>query len=329
MKPIIAIDWGTTALRGARLDADGAVLEERSFPRGLASLQPGEFKAVFEQHFGDWMALPGSLCLIGGMAGSKQGWIEAPYCACPARFEDICAQLVWVEPQRIAIVPGLKCQHAGIPDVMRGEELQIFGALRLLDRADGVLVLPGTHSKWALVRAGHVQSFSTLMTGEFYALLRRHSLLARSMPAEDSEFDLPAFDQGVAVAMSSRSLLHSAFGVRTLALFDRVRPQALPSYLSGLVIGEELRSQIDHNLKGGGEVIVIGSDQLTRRYERALSQQGIGVIALGAAAGWCGLWAVARSLRGETDETDDAAELNEGDESGPLGARRLQRPTDF
>jgi 2-dehydro-3-deoxygalactonokinase len=316
MTSLVAIDWGTTALRGARLAADGVVLEERSFQRGVASLQPSEFKAVFEQHFGDWMTPPGSLCLIGGMAGSKQGWVEAPYCACPARFEDLRAHLTWVEPDRIAIVPGLKCQHAGIPDVMRGEELQIFGALRLLDRADGVLVLPGTHSKWALVRAGHVQSFTTLMTGEFYALLRRHSLLARSMPAEDGELDLPAFDQGVAIAMSSRSLLHTAFGVRTLSLFDRVGAKSLPSYLSGLVIGEELRSQIGTHLKGGGDVIVIGSDELTRRYERALSQQGLGVTTLGAAAGWCGLWAVGQALQDDSAQAGEAAETGGAEAPG-------------
>ncbi|MFZ2648934.1 MAG: 2-dehydro-3-deoxygalactonokinase [Burkholderiaceae bacterium] len=298
MNPFVAIDWGTTALRGARLGGDGAVIEERSFERGAAGVAPAAFEAVFDEHFGDWMTSADTLCLIGGMAGSKQGWVEAPYAPCPARFEDLCDKLTWVGSRRIAILPGLSCMHGGIPDVMRGEEAQVFGALALLGRLDALLVLPGTHSKWVHVRAGQVRSFATVMTGEFYALLRRHSLLARSMPTEDAEFDAPAFDQGVTVALSSRSLMQTAFGVRTLSLFERVRPQALPSYLSGLVIGEELRSQMNHDLEGGGEVIVIGADALTRRYERALSQQGNGVKTLGAQAGWRGLWAVAQAVQG-------------------------------
>jgi 2-dehydro-3-deoxygalactonokinase len=238
-----------------------------------------------------------TLCLIGGMAGSKQGWAEAPYVACPARFDDLGSRLIGVAaPRRIAIVPGLTCTRAGIPDVMRGEELQVFGALQLLGRSEGLFVLPGTHSKWVNVRAGQVQGFTTSMTGEFYGLLRRHSLLARSLPAEDAQLDAPAFDQGVSVALSSRSLMQTAFGVRTLALFERMSPQALPSYLSGLVIGEELRAQMNEALAASGQVIVIGSDALTRRYERALAQQSIGVTTLGAQAGWRGLWALAQTL---------------------------------
>lgn len=299
MDSLVAIDWGTTALRGARLGPEGVVLEERSFERGLSSVPTGEFENVFSAHFGDWMARTDALCLIGGMAGSKQGWVETPYCPCPARFEDLYGKLTWVDgPHRIGIVPGLTCNHAGIPDVMRGEELQVFGALQVLGRFDGLLVLPGTHSKWVQVKAGHVRSFSTLMTGEFYGLLRRHSILARSMPADDAELDAPAFDQGVSVALSSRSLMQTAFGVRTLSLFDRVRAQALPSYLSGLVIGEELRSQMNPDMAGGGDVIVIGATALTQRYERALSQQGIGVKTLGAAAGWRGLWAMGQVVQG-------------------------------
>lgn len=299
MKHMVAVDWGSSSLRGARLDANGAVLEERASAHGVLAVAAGDFERVFDQHFGDWMHDVDTLALISGMAGSRQGWVEAPYCACPARFDELRTQLTWVEGRSIAIVPGMTCKHAGIPDVMRGEETQVYGALQLLGRQDGLFVLPGTHSKWVLVRAGRVQSFATVMTGEFYALLRQHSILARSMPAEETEFDGPAFDQGVSVALSSRSLMQTAFSVRSLALFDRVRAAALPSYLSGLVIGDELRSQMAHGLDGGGQVVVIGSDALAPRYERALSQQGVTVQRIGAAAAWRGLWAVAQTLRGE------------------------------
>ena len=299
MKNLVAIDWGSSSLRGARVGPDGSVLEERSSARGVLTVEPGGFEAVFDQHFGDWMAAPDTLCLISGMAGSKNAWVEAPYCPCPARFEDLRTQLTWVPGRRVAIMPGLTCKHAGIPDVMRGEETQVFGALQLMGRQDGLLVLPGTHSKWVMVRSARIQSFATVMTGEFYALLRQHSVLARSMPAEETDFDTPAFDQGVSVALSSRSLMQTAFSVRSLALFDRVRPAALPSYLSGLVIGDELRSQMTHGLDGGGQVMVIGSDALTPRYERALSQQGVTVRQVGSQACWRGLWAMAQALQGE------------------------------
>ena len=294
----VAIDWGTSSLRGARLDADGAVLEERAFPRGILTVPPGGFAAVFDELFGDWMKVPGAWALISGMAGSKQGWVEAPYCASPAGLNEVAAQLAWIAPGRIAIVPGLSCERAGVPDVMRGEETQVFGALRLLGIDAGTLVLPGTHSKWVQVDAGRIVDFATLMTGEFYALLRQHSILARTLPADDSAseaqaFDGAAFDAGVAHALRSPGLLQSAFSARTLALFDRQPEAQRPSYLSGLVIGEELRERA---LRGDEHVVVIGADALTRRYERALALRGVRVVAVGSQAAWRGLHEIARRI---------------------------------
>ncbi|MEO7941230.1 MAG: 2-dehydro-3-deoxygalactonokinase, partial [Burkholderiaceae bacterium] len=209
---LLAIDWGTSSLRGARLDVHGRLLEQRAFPRGILSVSPGGFGDVFEACFGDWArqgATHGTTqpnasgtdtgdapapmhCLISGMAGSKQGWIEAPYCACPAGFADVAAQLHWIDdpalPLPTAIVPGLCCSHpsavAGlddVPDVMRGEEVQILGAMHLGGWRDGLCILPGTHSKWAWVVDGQVRSFRSYMTGEFYALLSQQSLLARTV----------------------------------------------------------------------------------------------------------------------------------------------------
>ncbi|WP_114969871.1 2-dehydro-3-deoxygalactonokinase [Rhodoferax ferrireducens] len=293
MKSLIAVDWGTSSLRGARLDATGQVLEERAFERGILSVAAGEFPAVFDACFGDWMKTDGAMCLMSGMVGSKQGWREAPYCACPAGFEEVAGQLSWVEHGSIAIVPGLTCEHDGMPDVMRGEETQIFGALQLLGLQDALVVLPGTHSKWVRVQAGRIQSFSTFMTGEFFALLRKHSILSRTLPASDGEFDSAAFDQGVTRALRGSSLLHTAFSVRTLALFDRLPAAALPSYLSGLVIGEELRVQ---TVPAGTEVVIIGSEALTQRYQNALALRDVAAQRMGSEATWAGLWAIAKTL---------------------------------
>ena len=292
MTRLLAVDWGTTSLRGALLDQDGRVLEDRHFPRGILTVAAGGFPDIFESSFGDWMA-PGTLCLIAGMAGSRQGWREAPYCACPAGFADIRAHLEWVEPGRIAIVPGLSIEKRGVPDVMRGEETQVFGALLLLDLADARLVLPGTHSKWVNVTERRITDFSTWMTGEFYALLRQHSILARTLPASDPEPDADAFDRGVDHALHSQGLLHTAFSVRTLALFDRMPADALSSYLSGLMIGEELKSQ---TLKRGDTVVVMGSEVLTARYEQALAHLGVSARRVGDGATWRGLRAIADAV---------------------------------
>jgi 2-dehydro-3-deoxygalactonokinase len=188
-------------------------------------------------------------------------------------------------------VPGVACEHDGVPDVMRGEEIKVLGALDLLGQGHATLVLPGTHSKWASVEGGRIRSFSTVMSGEFYALLRRHSILARSLPVEDGELDPASFDRGVAYALEGCSLMQTAFSVRTLALFERMAAPALASYLSGLVIGEELRCR---PLDGLGQVIVIGTPVLAQRFERGLRQRCVAARQFGEEAAWRGLWAIDR-----------------------------------
>lgn len=293
MNQLIALDWGTSSLRAALMDAQGQVVEERSLPRGILTVPSGGFPAVFNDAIANWPIQSDTPILLSGMVGSRQGWVEAPYCACPAGFADIASALTWVEPGRIAIVPGLSCESAGVPDVMRGEETQVFGALDLLGIQNGNFVLPGTHSKWVRVANGRIESFSTFMTGEFYALLRQHSILGRTMPAEDGELNEGAFEQGLQHALRAGNLLHSAFSARTLSLFGRMPAGDLPSYLSGLVIGEELRSQ---QVAVSSELVVaIGAPALTRRYQLALGMLRVKVQTVGAEATWRGLWAIARS----------------------------------
>ncbi len=286
---LVAVDWGTSSLRGARLDSAGKVLEEKSAPLGILNVPGGDFAAAFTAHFSDWMKPAGTRCLISGMAGSRQGWVEAPYVACPAGPDELAKHLHWIEPDRIAIVPGLSDMQDEVPDVMRGEEVQIFGAMRLAGLAQGLFVLPGTHSKWATVRAGRVTGFRTYMTGEVYGLFAQHSILARTLDLE-APLDEPAFLQGVARAGTGQGLLHNAFGVRALGLFGCLSPARSASYLSGLVIGEELAQQ---KLPSTGEVIVIGSPALTARYALALTGKGAKVRAFGAEATWAGLRALA------------------------------------
>jgi 2-dehydro-3-deoxygalactonokinase len=287
---LIAVDWGTTSLRGALLDEAGKVLAEKSAPLGILNVPGGDFAGTFTAQFSEWMREPGSLCLISGMAGSRQGWQEAPYAPCPAGPEELTRRLHWIEPGRIALVPGISVEQGGVPDVMRGEEVQIFGALRLTGLSEGLFVLPGTHNKWATVKDGRVTGFRTYMTGEVYALLTQHSILSRTTEA-DAPLDEAAFLDGVRRAGEGEGLLHNAFGARALALFERLAPAPSASYLSGLLIGEELRVQ-----SPGREVVLIGAPALTARYALALKQAGAATRTLGAEATWAGLAAVGEKV---------------------------------
>ena len=297
MHNIVAVDWGTSSLRVARLDAQGHAIEEREFPRGILTVPKDGFPQVFDDACGDWMTSPDALALICGMAGSQQGWKEAPYAHCPAGFAEIASKLAWIEPKRIAIVPGLTCESAGAPDVMRGEETKALGVLRLLGVEDARIVMPGTHCKWVRARGGRIESFATYMTGEFYAVLRKHSIFARTMPQDDGALDAAALLRGVDHAMRTGNLLHAAFSTRTLSLFDRLGIEAAPSYLSGLLIGEELRS---HDFASTDPIVLVGAEKLTQRYGVALTHVGAQFRTLGQEATWLGLHAIAQSLEKPT-----------------------------
>jgi 2-dehydro-3-deoxygalactonokinase len=293
-RPLVAVDWGTTSLRAALLQA-GQVVAERESAQGILAVPAGGFPQVLQALCSDWLALPQALCLISGMAGSAQGWALAPYCPCPAGFADIAQHLHWLEPGRMALVPGLSCEHAHAPDVMRGEEVQIMGALALSGRRSARMVLPGTHSKWVQVEDAQVRSFQTFMTGEVFAALRHHTILARTLPEATTaaELDTSAFTQAVAQSLQAGNVLHQVFGTRTLSLMNRASPQALLSHLSGLLIGEELRAQA---FKKGEEILIVGSPALQQRYQLALAVCQVQSQCWGAQATWHGLQAIASSL---------------------------------
>ena len=297
-RPLIAIDWGTSSLRGACFDVEGQQQDARQFPRGILTVPAGEFPAVFEQCFGDWLVQrPEALCMLSGMVGSRQGWQEAAYCPCPAGFAELGQHLLWLQAGRMAIVPGLSVQqHDDLAfaqhDVMRGEEVQIFGALALLNLQDATVVLPGTHSKWAQVEQGRVSGFRSFMTGEVYALLSQHSILSRTLPA-DAPFHEHTFAEAVRLAQRSPSVLSSIFATRTLALFDTLPTEHHPSFLSGLLIGEELRAMRPAH---DAELLLVGSSGLTSRYQVGLQTLGLQARCLGDEATWAGHLALARHL---------------------------------
>ena len=291
---LVAVDWGTSSLRGALINNEGAVLEKRAFPQGILQVAHGQFQNVFEQRFGDWMTAD-SLCLVSGMAGSRQGWREAPYCPCPSGFQDIAQHLQWIEKDRIGIVPGLSTFNDTTPDVMRGEEIQIFGALNTLQIQTAQFVLPGTHSKWAQVLNGNIVQFKTFMTGEFYALLSQHSILAKTC-LPDAPLKKEVFLDGVMQSQKSGGLLHHAFSARSLALFEKLNPAQSSSYISGLLIGEEIKSA-QHSMQAYSKpLFILGNSQLTQRYAFAMEALGMSAQALPDEVTWSGLWALANHL---------------------------------
>ena len=281
---IIALDWGTSSLRAFRLARDGVILAQRAAPKGILAVPPGGFEAVLRETAGDWLAAdPTAPLLLSGMVGSRQGWIEVPYAEAPADAAALLAKAVrhsLSDGRHAVFLPGVSCQRGDVPDVMRGEETQIIGALALAGLADGTVCTPGTHSKWVTVAGGAIRAFATFMTGELFAVLRDHSLLGRGFPrAADGSFttapaDLAAegFRRGVAHAFADPALLRSLFSTRTLGLFDRLPAVALPDYLSGLLIGAEIGAALPEG--GNRDIPVIATAGLADRYRLALAQRG-------------------------------------------------------
>jgi 2-dehydro-3-deoxygalactonokinase len=259
---MIAIDWGTSSFRAYRLDAHGNILESRTSNQGILNVAPGQFPRVLQDQISGWEEAP---VVMSGMVGSRQGWVEVPYVQCPAGFDEIAAKLVSVgwENRKGWIVPGLSCSDtAGVPDVMRGEETQILGC-----GVEGTICLPGTHSKWVEVKKGRIERFSTAMTGEVYAVLKQHSILGRMM--EEGKPDAGAFAEGVGRSGEAGGLLHHLFGVRTRGLMGELNAAASASYLSGILIGHELRSF------GLERFSLLGAPELTALYARAAQALGV------------------------------------------------------
>ena len=297
---LIAIDWGTTSARAYRLDARGRILDEKSALLGVQNVEPGYFAEALRALLGAAVSedLPMIAC---GMIGSRQGWIEAPYRECPAAVAAIAAALTPVPGTRLCIVPGLLCRDAhGVPDVMRGEETQIVGVLdadAASPAARRVVILPGTHSKWALIGAGGIETFATFMTGELYAVLSRHSILGRlaAAPVQD---DRTAFDRGVRRSLGDDAgLSHDLFSARTLALTAELAPAAVADYLSGLLLGAEVaagRRWLQQHAAGGHSMTLVGEAVLCERYRRALALAGFDSAPGPVNAAAIGLWRIAR-----------------------------------
>ncbi len=270
---LIGIDWGTTNLRVYCIGVDGTVIDSYRSAEGLLSIADDGFAEHLDGVLARWPDRGKRTPLIAcGMVGSRQGWVEAPYVACPARLSALAENLVGAalpDGRTVHLVPGLQLEREdGVMDVMRGEETAIIGATQA---GGGLYCLPGTHAKWAHLTDDVVASFATAMTGEVFELLSTRSILGR-MLALDAPFDETAFRAGVSRSGAAGGLLHQLFAVRTARLFDRLSEDAAGSYLSGILIGSDVRAAIG---EGACEnVTVVGDGQVSRGYALAMSQLG-------------------------------------------------------
>ncbi|HEY2021386.1 2-dehydro-3-deoxygalactonokinase [Paraburkholderia sp.] len=322
---LIALDWGTTSLRAYLFDAHGRVLATRASTAGIMNLPRGAadggFDAAFDDACGAWLEPARDLPVIAaGMVGSAQGWLEAPYVDTPANADALVAGIVRVKAANGAtlhIVPGV-LQRGELPNVMRGEETQIFGALSEATpdasgahasnavagastpaAARSLIGLPGTHAKWAVVDAVRIERFHTFMTGEVFAALREHTILGRTMVTPDRP-DTGAFLRGVNISREKgqAGLLATVFSTRTLGLTGELSSEAQPDYLSGLLIGHELTGldallAQQHSSLARQSLRLIGNDALCERYRLALAQFGCQQVELIKHATERGLWRVA------------------------------------
>jgi 2-dehydro-3-deoxygalactonokinase len=291
--PFIAVDWGLSSFRAALLAPDGEILDELAEPRGILSFKKGEFASYLIATCARFTKAGAQFYLLSGMVGSKDGLAEVPYCPCPASAGHLALMVGWAVKDRVAIVPGVRSEFF---DVMRGEETQVFGAAAVLGLQDALMVLPGTHSKWVDLEAGAITGFRTFMTGEFYSMLSQHSILAKNLPPADAPpaaLDKEAFLQGIEFAADCESLMNSAFSLRVKSLFNQLNPQQAASYLSGLVIGDEL---ISMQMGPGAQVVVVGAQALTERYLIALEHLQVEARGLGTQAAWSGLHSIYTQL---------------------------------
>jgi len=263
----IAVDWGTTNRRAYLIDAQGQCTDEFEDGKGVLSVGKDGFPpavAEIRQRLGD------KPMLLAGMVGSNRGWSEAPYVRCPSGLQEIANGIVWVEKDA-GIVPGVAFVGGGRADVMRGEEVQVLGAVAVgLIPADCTVCHPGTHNKWVNVKGGRIAGFRTVMTGELFNLLKQHSILSDLLSRDATPN--AAFDAGVRHGLDQDDLQSELFAIRARVLLGEAEAGDAAPYASGLLIGSDVR--IGLRDAGDAPMVIMARPELTRLYAAALQQAG-------------------------------------------------------
>ncbi|MGH6858608.1 MAG: 2-dehydro-3-deoxygalactonokinase [Phyllobacterium sp.] len=265
------VDWGTTRFRLWLVDASGRVIEERRSDDGLDASRAKGFAETLEGHLAALGAPADLPVIICGMAGSRQGWIEARYVPVPADLSDILSGSVRIDgiDRDVRIIPGLS-QSGDAPNVMRGEETQLLGAMLDRNLSDGLVALPGTHSKWVRLKAGKAVSFSTYLTGELYALLSQHSILRHSIQDAGglASPDHPEFGTALKLMLAGQPMLGRLFDIRAAMLVNDLSSEGAASRLSGLLIGAEIAGT---GVGSQDRMILVASGAMASLYGRAFA----------------------------------------------------------
>jgi 2-dehydro-3-deoxygalactonokinase len=267
---MLVADWGTTSLRIYVLDEKGEIVTKRTSNKGILVAKTLGFEKTFELEAEG--LLNDQQILLGGMIGSRNGWIETEYVDCPATLEGIANRLgtvTWRSQSGISrtakITPGVRfLGENGMSDIMRGEELQILGLMRQITDEPATIVLPGTHSKWVSVTNNTISTFSTYMTGEVFELLANQSILKSE--AKTKLFDNNVFLDGVKLGSTKNSLTNLIFQVRTQLINGKLQPSSCDSFLSGILIGNE----ISHEARNQKLIHLISNTKLSKLYSMAL-----------------------------------------------------------
>jgi 2-dehydro-3-deoxygalactonokinase len=265
----IAVDWGSTQLRGW-LIRNGQCVETKQLPLGVTRLNGQLPEEVFQQHLAPWRGAEKLPVLMAGMIGSDAGWQSVPYLPCPAAI-DAPGQQLFAVAEGVWIIPGLKIEQVGEYNVMRGEETQLLGAWQLAPAE--CYVMPGTHCKWVQVERGVVRHFATAMTGELHHLLMTQSLLGKGLTAQLP--DDAAFELGLEKGLAQPSLISELFVARAARVLGALAATSVSDYLSGLLIGAEVTT-LGQRYRTS-TVTLVGDPALNVRYRRAMMACGMTV----------------------------------------------------
>lgn len=292
----VAIDWGTTNLRAFAINADGDVIAERGSDDGMGRLEPHQFEEALIKVVEPWLSnqsvMPIYTC---GMVGARQGWKEAVYKNVPAAPASIDGLTIapTTDPRiDVKILPGLSQDEPA--DVMRGEETQIAGLLKLNPTFEGAVCLPGTHSKWVTIKHGAIMEFHTYMTGELFSLLSSQSVLRHSLSDGGEDYD--AFLEAAKMALDKpENVMANLFSIRASSLLSDADPIKSRARLSGMIVGQELSHAKSY--WSNQKIIVIGSEAVSDLYVKLLKSIGCQVDQISAReASLAGLKLIAEPL---------------------------------
>jgi len=280
----VAVDWGTSSFRLWLVDRAGNVLGERRSHEGMMAAGKLDFATVLQSHLEAVGAAPALPVVVCGMAGARQGWVEAGYVDTPARLASIPEHAVRVSghDRDIRILPGIAQRDPRAPDVMRGEETQLLGALGVDAANDAVVCMPGTHSKWVRTRGGTVGGFATFMTGELFDVVSGQTILSHAVTGADDAQDTDAFRSAVMAAFEKPAFAANLlFQVRSGQLLYGGKPASAREKISGTLIGLELAAGLAGDVAKTG-ITLIASGRLQMLYQLAFVTVSVPVRSIGA-----------------------------------------------